>query len=200
MKTLTRLLLSSALLLLTPTAWAQDHTATLAKLQAQYPDYYANGVFLVDNSEQQMYWYYDSKLIRSYTISTAAKGLGAVAESNQTPAGAHRIATKIGRNAKRGMIFEHLKQTGTVAKIYTKPQYQTKALVLSRILRLDGLERGKNKGGNVDTFNRAIYFHGTNKEGNLGKPASHGCIRMNNDEIIELFDQVGVDTLVYIQP
>jgi lipoprotein-anchoring transpeptidase ErfK/SrfK len=200
MNTFSKQLLAAALWLLTSTAWAQDHTATLAKLQAQYPDYYANGVFLVDASEQQMYWYYDGELIRSYTISTAAKGLGSQAESNQTPAGAHRIATKIGRNAKRGMIFEHLAQTGTVAKIYTKPQYQTKALVTSRILRLDGLERGKNKGGNVDTFNRSIYFHGTNKEGNLGTAASHGCIRMNNDEIIELFDQIGVDTLVYIQP
>jgi lipoprotein-anchoring transpeptidase ErfK/SrfK len=67
-------------------------------------------------------------------------------------------------------------------------------------LRLDGLEPGKNKGGSVDTFNRAIYFHGTNKEGNLGKRASHGCIRMKNDEVIELFSQVPVDTLVYIQP
>jgi hypothetical protein len=74
-------LLSWVLLLLTSTAWAQDHTATLAKLQAQYPDYYANGVFLVDASEQQMYWYYDGELIRSYTISTAAKGLGSQAES-----------------------------------------------------------------------------------------------------------------------
>ena len=184
----------------TEASTSPDHSAILQRLQAQYPAYYANGLFLVDNSEQRMYWYANDKLVRSYRISTAAKGLGSKAESNQTPAGAHRIASKIGRNAPRGMIFEHLASTGKIAKIYTQPQYGATALVTSRILRLDGLEPGKNKGGNVDTFNRAIYFHGTNKEGNLGKNASHGCIRMNNNEIIALFDQVGTDTLVYIQP
>lgn len=178
---------------------APDHTATLADLQAKYPAYYANGVFLVDDSEQRMYWYNAGQLVRSYLISTAAKGLGAIAESEKTPPGAHRISTRIGKNAKRGAIFEKLADTGKVAKIYTQPQYSAKALVLTRIMRLDGLEPGRNKGGNVDTFNRMIYFHGTNKEGNLGKRASHGCIRMNNDEIIDLFNRVGVDTLVYIQ-
>ncbi|HRJ51155.1 MAG TPA: L,D-transpeptidase family protein [Candidatus Thiothrix moscowensis] len=177
-----------------------DHTAVLTNLQVKYPAYYANGVFLVDDSEQRMYWYDSGELVRSYVISTAAKGLGAQAESEKTPPGAHRISTKIGKNAKRGAIFEKLTDTGRVAKIYTRPEYSVKALVLSRILRLDGLEPGKNKGGNVDTFNRMIYFHGTNKEGNLGKRASHGCIRMANDEIMDLFGRVSVDTLVYIQP
>lgn len=198
-------LLCWGLWLLSTTAWGDDayqpdHSVILGRLQAQYPDYYANGVFLVDDSDQQMYWYYNGKLVRNYLISTAAKGLGSVAESEKTPPGVHRIAAKIGRKAKRGAIFEKLQDTGKVAKIYTKPQYGVKALVTSRILRLDGLEPGKNKGGRVDTFNRAIYFHGTNKEGNLGKRASHGCIRMNNDEIMELFDYAVVDTLVYIQP
>ncbi|MEN9503219.1 MAG: hypothetical protein RI964_2504 [Pseudomonadota bacterium] len=176
------------------------HIDVLARLQSKYPDYYAKGVFLVDDSDQRMYWYKDGELMKTYRISTAAKGLGFMPESNQTPSGAHRIASKIGKNAKRGMVFDKLTPTGEIAKIYTKPQYGVKALVLSRILRLDGLEPGKNKGGRVDTFNRAIYFHGTNKEGNLGVRASHGCIRMNNDEIIDLFDRVSVDTLVYIQP
>lgn len=178
----------------------QTHASVLAYLQDKYPRYYDNGVFLVDDSDQRMYWYKDGELINTYRISTAAKGLGSKPESNQTPAGAHRIASKIGRTAPRGMVFDKLTPTGEIAKIYTKPQYGVKALVLSRILRLDGLEVGKNKGGSVDTFNRSIYFHGTNKEGNLGKRASHGCIRMNNDEIIDLFSRVEVDTLVYIQP
>lgn len=179
---------------------APNHTAVLAQLHEKYPAYYASGVFLVDESEQRMYWYADGDLVRSYVISTAANGLGAQAESNKTPPGAHRIISKIGKNAKRGAVFDKLQNTGRVAKIYTRPQYGVTALVLSRILRLEGLEPGKNKDGNVDTFNRAIYFHGTNKEGNLGKRASHGCIRMNNDEIIDLFGQISVDTLVYIQP
>ena len=184
----------------TATPGKAKHAKLLAELAEKYPSYYANGVFVVDDSEQRMYWYKNDKLVQKFTISTAANGLGNKPESNTTPAGAHRISTKIGKNAPRGTVFDKLQNTGEIAKIYTKPNYSETALVLSRILRLDGLEPGKNKGGSVDTFNRAIYFHGTNKEGNLGKRASHGCIRMKNDEVIELFNQVSVDTLVYIQP
>ena len=184
----------------TATPGKAKHANLLADLAEKYPSYYANGVFVVDDSEQRMYWYKNDKLVQKFTISTAANGLGNKPESNTTPAGAHRISTKIGKNAPRGTVFDKLQNTGEIAKIYTKPNYSVTALVLSRILRLDGLESGKNKGGSVDTFNRAIYFHGTNKEGNLGKRASHGCIRMKNDEVIELFNQVPVDTLVYIQP
>jgi lipoprotein-anchoring transpeptidase ErfK/SrfK len=184
----------------TATPGKAKHAKLLAELAEKYPSYYANGVFVVDDSEQRMYWYKNDKLVQKFTISTAANGLGSKPESNTTPAGAHRISTKIGKNAPRGAVFDKLQNTGEIAKIYTKPNYSATALVLSRILRLDGLEPGKNKGGSVDTFNRAIYFHGTNKEGNLGKRASHGCIRMKNDEVIELFSQVPVDTLVYIQP
>jgi lipoprotein-anchoring transpeptidase ErfK/SrfK len=184
----------------TATPGKAKHAKLLAELAQQYPSPYANGVFVVDDSEQRMYWYKHDKLVQKFTISTAANGLGSKPESNTTPAGAHRISTKIGKNAPRGTVFDKLQNTGKIAKIYTKPNYSETALVLSRILRLDGLEPGKNKGGSVDTFNRAIYFHGTNKEGNLGKRASHGCIRMKNDEVIELFNQVPVDTLVYIQP
>ena len=183
----------------TATPGKAKHAKLLADLAEKYPSYYANGVFVVDDSEQRMYWYKNDKLVQKFTISTAANGLGNKPDSNTTPAGAHRISTKIGKNAPRGTIFDKLQNTGEIAKIYTKPNYSETALVLSRILRLDGLESGKNKGGSVDTFNRAIYFHGTNKEGNLGKRASHGCIRMKNDEVIELFNQVPVDTLVYIQ-
>ena len=184
----------------TATPGKAKHAKLLAELAEKYPSYYANGVFVVDDSEQRMYWYKNDKLVQKFTISTAANGLGNKPESNTTPAGAHRISTKIGKNAARGAVFDKLQNTGEIAKIYTKPNYSATALVLSRILRLDGLEPGKNKGGSVDTFNRAIYFYGTNKEGNLGKRASHGCIRMKNDEVIELFGQVSVDTLVYIQP
>ena len=184
----------------TATPGKAKHANLLAELAEKYPSYYANGVFVVDDSEQRMYWYKNDKLVQKFTISTAANGLGNKPESNTTPAGAHRISTKIGKNAARGAVFDKLQNTGEIAKIYTKPNYSATALVLSRILRLDGLEPGKNNGGSVDTFNRAIYFHGTNKEGNLGKRASHGCIRMKNDEVIELFGQVSVDTLVYIQP
>jgi hypothetical protein len=105
---------------------ASDHTAILAQLHGKYPSYYANGVFLVDDSEQRMYWYTGGELVRSYAISTAAKGLGARSGSNQTPLGAHRISTKIGKNAKRGTIFDRLQNTGRVAKIYTRATFKTR--------------------------------------------------------------------------
>ena len=184
-----------------PVTTTGKHDAVLARLQDQYPDYYAKGVLLVDDSEQRMYWYRDDALRQTYRISTAAKGLGNQADSEKTPSGAHYIRVKLGGTAKRGAIFEKLTNTGAIATIYTKPvSGQISALVTSRIMRLEGLEPGKNKGGSVDTFNRMIYFHGTNKEGNLGKHASHGCIRMNNDQIIDLYKQVPEGTLVYIQP
>lgn len=189
------ILLSSLTVQATPA-----HTAVLAELKVKYSAYYANGVFLVDDSEQRMYWYKNGALIRSYAISTAARGLGNLSGSQKTPTGAHRISSKIGKSVKRGTIFDKLSNTGRIAKIYTRPNYSATALVTSRVLRLDGLESGKNKGGRVDTASRMIYLHGTNKEGNLGTRASHGCIRMNNNEIIDLFGKVSVDTLVYIQP
>lgn len=179
---------------------APGHVAVLAELQTKYPAYYANGVLLIDDSEQRLYWYKSGALIRSYAVSTAAKGLGNLAGSQKTPIGSHQVISKVGGSAKRGTIFDKLRNTGRIAKIYTSPNYSATALVTSRVLRLDGLEPGKNKGGRVDTANRAIYVHGTNKEGNLGTRASHGCIRMNNNEIIDLFGKVSVGTLVYIQP
>ena len=177
---------------------AVSHTDTLAKLKAGYPDYYANGVFIIDVSEQRLYAYRDSVLVGQYQVSTAAKGTGHIANSEKTPLGVHRIHTKIGGGKPRGTIFEKMQSTGQVARIYTGASNAT-ALVTSRILRLDGLESGVNKGGRVDTFNRAIYIHGTNKEGYLGRPASHGCIRMANDDVIALYNQTSVDTLVLIQ-
>lgn len=200
MKTMKLMLALLTTLGLVEPVWAVDHSQILGELQATYPNYYANGLLLVDDSEQRMYWYEGDQLLQTFRISTAAKGLGERSGSEKTPRGAHRISTKIGKTAKRGAIFEKLTNTGRIAKIYTDPAPGVTALVTSRILRLDGLEPGKNKGGRVDTFSRAIYFHGTNKEGNLGKRASHGCIRMSNDEIIGLFPHVPVDTLVYIQP
>ena len=72
--------------------------------------------------------------------------------------------------------------------------------ITSRILWLTGIEQGINLGGDVNTYNRYIYIHGTPEEGLVGSPASHGCIRMKNDDIIELFDLVEAETLVYITP
>lgn len=155
-------------------------------------------VLLVDISEQKMALFQRQQLIREYRISAATKGAGNQAGSDQTPLGVHRIAEKFGDGAPLGTIFKARRNTGTKADIITQPIDVPTDHVTTRILWLDGLEPGKNKGGNVDSKNRFIYIHGTPEEGLIGRPASHGCIRMYNAEVIELYNLLPTGTLVYI--
>jgi L,D-transpeptidase YbiS len=127
--------------------------------------------------------------IRSYPISTSRFGLGSEEGSMRTPIGQFRIAQKIGGNALTGTVFKN-----------REPIDQTKQLspdddqVMSRIFWLDGLEEH-----NANTRERYIYIHGTNHEDQIGEPASHGCIRMTNADVIELFDLVDEQTPVVIE-
>ena len=119
--------------------------------------------------------------------------------SNKTPLGVHRISEKIGDNAPTGTIFRARKNTKRIAKILTKRDEKSKYdNITTRIMWLSGMEKGINQGGKVDSHSRYIYIHGTDEEGRLGKPASHGCIRMSNKSVIDLFDQVPVGTIVDI--
>ncbi|GAA6152807.1 L,D-transpeptidase [Pseudoteredinibacter isoporae] len=144
----------------------------------------------------------DGKLLRRYAVSTAAAGVNANEGSFGTPPGLHRIAERIGEGVDKGMCFVGRVPTGEMADIEgSPPDCRTEGdFILSRILWLEGLEPGLNHGEGIDSRQRYIYFHGTNEEYLIGKEASHGCIRMNNDDVIELFDQVVVGTPVYIAP
>ena len=133
---------------------------------------------------------------RSYAISTAANGMGNRLDSFKTPFGIHRIRQKIGGGEPRGMIFEAREPLGEIAGNLDN---RDKDEITSRILWLDGLEEGVNKGGAYDTFSRFIYIHGTSDEKRIGKPVSAGCIRMKNDDVIELFNDVLVDDIVLIR-
>lgn len=127
--------------------------------------------------------------IRSYPVSTSRFGLGCEEGSLKTPLGQFRIGQKIGGNHLSGTIFKNrqpIDKTGTLAS--------DDDLVMSRILWLDGLEEH-----NANTRDRYIYIHGTNHEHQIGEPASHGCIRMTNADIIELFDLVDEETPVVIE-
>ena len=123
---------------------------------------------------------------RMFPVSTARWGTGAAEGSQQTPLGAHRIRHKIGGGAAWGTIFKARRSTGAVWDGVAVDD----DLILSRILWLEGLEDGVNRGAGIDSFDRYIYIHGTNHEQLIGTPASHGCVRMRNDDIIELFDCV----------
>jgi lipoprotein-anchoring transpeptidase ErfK/SrfK len=144
-------------------------------------------------SEQRLCLYSANKIIKSYPVSTSKYGVENRLGSNKTPLGLHQIVSKIGRNAPLGAIFERRRNTGKIAKARNRGD-----LITTRILRLAGLEKGINKGKGVDSFQRCIYIHGTPEEKLIGRPASHGCIRMKNRDIIELFDLVKRSTLVKI--
>ncbi len=141
----------------------------------------------------------DGVLEKSYPISTAKKGVGNISGSNKTPLGVHIIKEKIGKKVPLGGIIKKLVYTGKKATIHTDAIYRETDLLTTRILTLTGTEKGINKGGNVDSYSRGIMIHGTPEEGLLGTPASHGCIRMRNKDIIELFDLVKAGTKVTIQ-
>ncbi|KAG1663415.1 Amidophosphoribosyltransferase [Nymphon striatum] len=126
-------------------------------------------------------------------------GLGNLSGSFKTPLGVHKIEEKIGKGAKPGTIFKARLNTHAIAPILFNPDETSNAdNITSRILWLKGLEHGVNLGNDVDTYKRYIYIHGTDEEGRLGTPVSHGCIRMANSEVIELFDEVEVGTIVCI--
>jgi len=137
-------------------------------------------------------------LIRQYPVSTAAKGAGEQDGSYCTPRGRHRIAEKIGAGAPLCAAFKSRQPTREIWTPELDAANPGRDWILTRILWLEGLEPGKNQGGTVDTRNRYIYIHGTNEEHKLGTPASHGCIRMKNADVAELFDLVKVGTVVRI--
>ncbi len=159
-------------------------------------------VLLVSSKEQRLYLYEDQHLVASYVVSTAEAGVGQEEKSYQTPLGLHKVAKKIGRNAPLYTIFRGRINTGKRWNPH-EFKYAQDDLVLTRILWLEGLEPGYNSGRNsqgilVDSKDRFIYIHGTNHEEDLGVPASKGCIRMAANNLIYLFDQVPVGSLVWI--
>ena len=156
----------------------------------------------VDSRLQQLYLWEPfpdgDMLIRQYPVSTAANGLGERSGSYCTPRGRHRIAEKIGAGAPLGAAFKARQPTGEIWTRELDAENPGRDWILTRILWLEGLEPGRNKGGTVDSHARYIYIHGTNEEHRLGTPASHGCIRMKNADVAELFELVKVGTEVRI--
>ena len=151
----------------------------------------------IDASKQLLHWVdVDESENKTYSISTAARGLGNRLDSLKTPIGLHRIKQKIGGGQPLGMVFSAREPTGRVSK---HNDNRDEDEITTRILWLDGLERGFNSGGVHDSFSRYIYIHGTSDEKRIGLPVSSGCIRMKNQDVIELFEEVIVNDLVIIQ-
>jgi hypothetical protein len=137
----------------------------------------------------------DGQVVRTYRCSTAARGIGNQQDSEKTPLGWHEIGAKIGDGLPVGAVLEERRWKGRV----WQPGERTNAdLVLSRVLRLRGLQTGYNLGGNVDSWDRCIYIHGTNDVDELGRPSSHGCVRLSPTDVIDLFDSVPLGCRVLI--
>lgn len=146
---------------------------------------------VVSIDDQQLRVFEGGECVRSFDISTAAKGMGFAIDSYRTPTGRFRIFEKIGDGELPGTIFKSRVPVGLCQ--YGDPDQGD--LILSRILRLEGMDPE-----NSNTLERNIYIHGTNHEAQLGLPVSHGCIRLGNEAMIELFNLVANDTLVEIKP
>ena len=152
----------------------------------------------VDINSQTLSYIVKGTVSRKYNISSSYYGTGSEANSLKTPLGKHEIYKKIGNELPINAILKGRVWNGAIADIIEGPIDTDYDHVTSRILWLDGLEEGKNKGNGVDSRNRYIYIHGTAEEGLIGKPASDGCIRMYNNEVIELFELVSEKTQVWI--
>ena len=153
----------------------------------------------VDISEQRLYLIKNNLIKASYPISTSKYGEGSIENSFKTPLGKHSIKEMIGAEAEINTIFTSRINTKRYATIINQFEDTDNDYVTSRIIWLDGEEEGFNKGGNVDSFRRYIYIHGTHEEGLIGTKASHGCIRMFNYDVIELFNLVNIGTKVLIR-
>lgn len=143
----------------------------------------------------------NGELLREYPVSTAAKGVGERRGSHRTPRGRHLIRAKIGAGLPENTVLVGRRPNGETYSEALAACHPDRDWILTRILWLSGCEPGVNRLGEVDTMRRYIYIHGCPDdvaEKTLGRPASHGCIRMRNRDLIELFDQVPVYTPVDI--
>ena len=138
------------------------------------------------------------KLLRRYPVSSSGKGLGETYGSYRTPRGKHVIRAKIGAGHPLNTVFVGRRPTGEVYTPELGAQFPERDWMLTRILWLSGCEVGFNRLGECDTMRRYIYIHGTPDSVPLGIPDSHGCIRMRNADLVELFDLVPPGTAVEI--
>ena len=176
-----------------------NKNSVLEKIESIESSYeYLDALLYVDIPSQQMFFIKKGEIVNIYSISSSYYGTGNKVNSLMTPLGKHEIYKKLGENLPENAILKGRVWNGAIADIIKEPLDTDFDHVTSRILWLDGLEEGKNKGPGIDSRERYIYIHGTAEEGLIGKPASDGCIRMYNREIIELFDLVDEKAQVWI--
>ncbi len=154
---------------------------------------------VISIEQQRLQLFNTGQLLQAYAISTAKNGVGQENGSGCTPAGDHSIRAKVGADSPMGTVFVGRRPTGEVFSPELAELHPNRDWILTRILWLCGREPGVNRCGTVDTLRRYIYIHGCPDTAPMGTPESHGCIRMRNADVVDLFDRVSVGTRVRIE-
>jgi len=139
------------------------------------------------------------ELLQQYPVSTSKYGTGNENASEKTPLGLHRIKEKIGGAMPVNEVFIGRVPQGSLEECQARALDLPDDVIMSRIMWLEGMEPGRNKGGYVDTYQRYIYIHGTNNEDSIGTPSSIGCIRMRNRDVVDLYRRVEIGSEVLIE-
>lgn len=151
-------------------------------------------------TEQQLSLFDEAgQLIHQYPVSTSRYGTGSRNGSEKTPLGLHRIKDKIGGAMPVNEVFIGRLPHGNLDECIQRGVDLPDDVIMSRIMWLEGMEPGRNQGGYVDTYQRYIYIHGTNHEDSIGTPDSIGCIRMRNQDVVDLYRQVDIGSEVLIE-
>jgi len=153
----------------------------------------------IDIAKQELRLFLGDSLLSSYSISTAKNGVGQKMGSECTPMGQHIIRAKIGEEAAENAVFVGRRETGEIFSEELRKKNPDRDWILTRILWLSGIEKGKNRAGEVDTMRRYIYIHGCPDSDSFSEPSSHGCVKMRNKDIIELYENVeaGIHVLLH---
>ena len=144
----------------------------------------------VDLKTQRLHLFAAGQVVFSCLISSGKNGVGEQFGSGQTPRGWFRVRVKIGAGAALNSVFVGRRLTGEVYSRELARAFPDRDWILTRILWLTGVESGRNRGGDVDTLRRYIYLHGCPDACAMGVPLSHGCIRLRNRDMVDLFDRI----------
>jgi len=160
-----------------------------------------NSISLLIRISEQMLYVLDEleEVVQRYPVSTSKFGVGNKDGSFRTPTGKHRVKQKIGEQASINEVFVGREPLGVLDELRAEQIDLPEDIITSRIMWLQGLEPGVNLGNDIDSYQRYIYIHGTSEEDKIGTAASHGCIRMRNEDVIDLFDQVETGCEVLIE-
>lgn len=148
--------------------------------------------------QQRLFLFEGDRIVLDVSVSTAKNGPGEKNGSECTPRGQHIIRAKVGAECPSSTVFKARRPTGEIFSPELRRQFPERDWILTRILWLSGLEPGRNRLGDVDTMRRYVYIHGCPDDDPMGIPSSHGCVKMRNHEVVELFERVTVGTRVDI--